>query len=358
MTGTLKKPTVAEAMAAVDELHKQVVKNQETLDSKLSEFDKDVKATLEQWKKQSNRDKESLTTDFEDLRTAINKRHSELSGRVEEIGGVIAAFRQTAESSREATLDIKRTVDSLQESLTAPTKSAEPPELVPVTAITPGTVWTALKKSSWYPWPRFAAFCLVGLVAYHYLLVPILTKNIAPNYLPTILRPTVDVNSPVGAATIEVSREPFRSDTASREAFGRIFETLDEYVRSGQLTDFEGYYNEFGKRMQGSLDGAKYQQWADLWRRLAVVCHRYGGGDNDLRIFNNNLQAAARVVAGRVSDLPSQYPSPNGYQPAFGYGAGYGNSAPAAGTGRQAADSQATYPATAWPFLQKHPHPE
>lgn len=352
MAETTKKPTVAEAMAAVDELHRQVVKNQETLDSKLSEFDKDVKATLDQWNKRNIRDKESLATDFEDLRTAVTRKHAELSGRVEEIGGVITAFRQTAEASRETTLDIKRTVDSLQQSFAVQAKTTnETPELVPVTAITPGTVWAALKKSAWYPWMRFALFGVVGLSIYHFWLVPLFNKNVTPNYLPTLLRPAVDVNSPVGAATVEVSREPFRSDTASREAFGRIFDKLDEHVRTGQLTDFEGYYNEFGKRMQESLDGTKYQQWADLWRRLAVVCHRYGGGDNDLRVFNGNLQAAARVVAGRVSDLSAPYPIGNRFAP------GSANGDHSAASGNAAAGSQADYgPATgAWPFLPNRP---
>ncbi len=126
MTETKKKPTVAEAMAAVDLLHKQVVKNQETLDTKLSDFDKDMKSTLEQWKKQHGRDKEGLLSDFEDLRTAVNKKCTELSDRVEELGGMIAAFRKTAESSRETTLEIKRSVDSLQEAFVGQAKPAEP----------------------------------------------------------------------------------------------------------------------------------------------------------------------------------------------------------------------------------------
>lgn len=358
MTETKKRVTVADAMAGLDQLHQQVVKNRESLDSKLCEFDKEVKATLEQWSKRNGRDREGLASDFEELRTAVNRKHAELSGRIDEIGGVIAAFRQTAESSRETTLDIKKTVDSLQESFAGQTQSAGAPELVSVTSITPGTAWTALRKNVWYPWLRFAFFCLVGLLVYHYVMTPVLTQKFPPAILPNVLRPNIDVNSPVGAATLEVSREPFRSDTASREAFGRIFDALDHYVRDGRLTDFEGYYNEFGKRMQESLDGTKYQQWAELWRRLAVVCHRYGGGDNDLRVFNANLQSAARVVAGRVSDLPAQNAYPNGYHAAPGYGHAYGTVAPASGTGNRAADPADAYQATPWPFLQNQSNPQ
>ncbi len=341
MTETKKKATVAEAMAAVDLLHKQVVKNQETLDTKLSDFDRDVKSTLEQWKKQHGRDKEGLVSDFEDLRTAVNKKCADLSGRVEELGGMIAAFRKTAESSRETTLEIKRSVDSLQETFAEQAKPVESPELV--AAITAGTVWSVLKKSAWYPWFRFAALGVLGVLAYHFILVPVLTKNVAPHLLPSILRPSVDPNSPAGAATLEVSREPFRSDTAVRETFGRIFDALDADVRNGRLADFEAYYNEFGKRMQESLDGDKYRQWAELWRKLAVVCHRHGGGGNDLNAFNANLQSAARIVAGRVSDLPY------GYQNGYEYVHAYGSPAPAAGV----QTTNDTAAETTWPFV--HP---
>jgi hypothetical protein len=344
---TTKKPTVAEAMAAVDQLHEQVVKHQETLNTKLSDFDQDIKSTLDQWKKQNVRDKENLATDFEDLRSAVTKKHTELSTRIEEIGSVIDTFRKTAESSRETTLEIKRSVDSLQESFSGPAKNMESPELVSVSTITAGTVWKVLKMSRWYPWMRFALFCVLGVLAYHFVLIPLVSKNVTPNFLPNILRPNIDPNSPVGAATVEVSRDPFRSDSASRETFGRIFDALDSDVRNGQLADFEAYYNEFGKRMQESLDGDKYRQWAEFWRKLAVVCHRHGGGESDLKIFNANLQAAARIVAGRVSDQSSPFGYPNSYEniPV------YGNTA----AGIQNANAPATE--AAWPFVQKYSHP-
>ena len=131
--------------------------------------------------------------------------------------------------------------------------------------------------------------------------------------------------------------------TPPRATFGRIFDALDADVRNGRLADFEAYYNEFGKRMQESLDGDKYRQWAELWRKLAVVCHRHGGGGNDLNAFNANLQSAARIVAGRVSDLPY------GYQNGYEYVHAYGSPAPAAGV----QTTNDTAAETTWPFV--HP---
>jgi len=342
----IMKPTVAQAMAAVDELHRQVVKNQETLDSRMSEFDREVKGTLDQWNRRYARDKENLSADLDDLKNSVTKKHNELSGRIDEFGTVVNSFKQVAEASRETTLDIKRTVDSLQESFVK--QATEAPTLVPGPAIaTLGSSLDTLQKSPWYPWLKFGAYCLLGVLAYHYFLVPMISRTVTPNNLPNLFRPSIDPNSPYGAATVEVSREPFRSDTASREAFGHIFARLDELVRTGQLNNFEAYYNEFGREMQGNIAGARYEPWAGVWSRLATVCHRYGGGANDLKRFNANLQAAAGVVAGRASDLPGRYdlsgsgPYDNGSGPAP-----YGDRPVA--TGPSAATDGT---ATPWPFL-------
>ena len=335
MSTTTRRPTVAEAMAAVGDLHRQVVRNQETLDAKMSGFDKEVRATLDQWSKRNVRDRDALSGEFDELKTSVTKKHGELTGRIEEIGGIVASVKQATETSRETTLEIKRTVDALQDSLS---KSTIPEPLPGVTTIG----WDSLQKNPWYPWLKFAACCVLGVLAYHYLLVPALSRNIAPNTFPNLLRPSIDVHSPYGAATVEVSREPFRSDGTSRAAFGRIFGRLDELVRAGQLTEFEGYYNEFGREMQRAIPGNKYGQWADLWNRLALVCHRHGNGANDLRTFNANLQSAARAVSGHA-DFSSTGPH-DGYD--------FGTVPVTAG---------ATTPGTGqpnqniWPFLQRHP---
>jgi len=186
-------------------------------------------------------------------------------------------------------------------------------------------------------------YCLLGIMAYHYLFVPALSRNVTPNMLPNMFRPNIDMNTPQGAATAEVSREPFRSDTESRAAFGRIFARLDELVRNGQLTEFEGYYNEFGRSMQGAIPGAKYEQWAALWSRLATVCHRYGNGAHDLGAFNANLQSAARIIAGNGANVSERYDL-------YGYHDPYGYSSFATGpSNTNAIPNQNPAP---WPFVQ------
>ena len=343
MTMTPTRPTVAQAMAAIDHLHRLVVKNQETLDSKMNEFDKDVRLTLEQWSKRNAQDKETFSADLDDLKTVVAKKHTELTGRINEIGGVVTSVKQATETSRETTLEVKRAVDALQESFTK-TEPVTAPGLQPMVT---RAVWDTLQKNPWYPWLKFAVCGLLGILAYHYLFVPVLSRNVAPNMIPNMFRPNIDVNTPQGAATAEVSREPFRSDTESRAAFGRIFVRLDELVRSGQLTEFEGYYNEFGRSMQGAIPGAKYEQWAAFWNRLATVCHRYGNGANDLGAFNANLQSAARIVAGNGANVSGRYDLYENRDPTSNGDSSFATS-PA---NTNAAFNPEPVP---WPFVQTH----
>jgi hypothetical protein len=174
------------------------------------------------------------------------------------------------------------------------------PPIVPVFPVPSVTERWKEFRQSWA-----FTFCAIGLG----LLIGLCVLNRGcttqlPNLLPNITKPRYDVNTPNGIASQEVSREPFRSDTASRRAFGPIFAHLDELTRTGGLTDFEGYYNEFGRGMQAGIARDRYNDWAGVWNRIAAVCHSYGNGATDLRAFNDNLQSAARVVTGGVNDTP------------------------------------------------------
>ena len=248
----------------------------------------------------------SVTTDLAELRRQVqynqerlDEKQGQLTYRVEELAGSLAQFKQMVETSREATQEIKKSIDAVQRSFEGKQLQIGPesPDLSPTLNL-PGVTWSSLKKSSWYPWFKFGFWSLIGLVAYHLLFVPVLQRTVPQYPTPNLIRPTLDLSTPFSAATAEVSREPFRSDTASRSAFGTIFTRLGEQVRTGQITEFEGYYNEFSRQMQQRIAGPQYDHWAGFWNRIADVSHRYGRGATDLAAFHDNLATAARVVAG------------------------------------------------------------
>lgn len=302
MTTTTKRPTVASVHAGLNELTRQVQTSQATQQERIA----GLESRLDQLAHRERDGKEKLRTEFDEYRTTMDKKNTAMAERVEEVGKVI----------NESVSEIKRTVGTLQESLDARLTTATPIPESPLLAPplpSPGSLWTALTKSGWYPWLRIAFWAAAGVLTWHYLLVPVLLRSVTPSFLPNTntIRPNWDVSTPAGAASLEVSREPFRSDTTSRKSFGIILARLDELVRSGQLVNFEGYYNEFRREMAGSLHGKNYDDWRDAWNRIAEVCHRYGGGANDLQKFHANLMAAARVVAGTESvsgSGPDLYP--------------------------------------------------
>jgi len=288
MTTTTKRPTVTSVQAGLNDLSRQVQTNQATQQERVA----GLETRLDQLAHRERDGKEKIRSEFDEYRATMDKKNTTLTERVDEIGKVID----------ESVNEIKRTVGTLQESLDArltPPPIPESPLLAPPLP-SPGLLWTALKKSGWYPWLRIAFWAAAGVLTWHYLLVPALLRSATPSFLPNTntIRPNWDVSTPAGAASLEVSREPFRSDTASRKSFGIIFARLDELVRAGQLVNFEGYYNEFRREMAGSLHGKSYDDWRDVWNRIAEACHRHGGGANDLRQFHANLMAAAHVVAG------------------------------------------------------------
>jgi len=286
MTTTTKRPTVASVHAGLNDLSRQVQTNQAAQQERIA----GIETRLDQLAHRERDDKDKVRAELDEYRTAMDKKNNAITERVDEIGKVID----------ESVNEIKRTVGILQESLDArltPTPDPESTLLAPPFP-SPGLLWAAYKKSGWYPWVRIAFWAAVGVLTWHYLLVPILLRSVTPSFLPNTVRPNWDVSTPVGAASLEVSREPFRSDITSRKSFGIIFTRLDELVRAGQLVNFEGYYNEFRREMARSLHGKSYDDWRIAWNRIAEVCHRYGDGANDFRQFHANLMAAARVVAG------------------------------------------------------------
>jgi len=277
MTCTNKRPTAASVQAGLNDLTRQVQANQATQQERIT----GIETRLEQLTHRERDCKEKIKMELNEYRTVMDKKNANLTERVDEIGKVIDT----------SVVEIKRTVISLQESLDTKLALATIPETtLPVpTFPTPGSLWTAFKKSGWFPWMKIAFWAVIGLLVYHYLLVPVLLRSVTPSFLPNVVRPNWDVSTPAGAASLEVSREPFRSDTVSRKAFGTIFARLDKLVRAGQLVNFEGYYNEFRREMAGSLHGKSYDDWRGVWNRLAEVCHRYGDGANDFRQFHANL---------------------------------------------------------------------
>jgi hypothetical protein len=171
---------------------------------------------------------------------------------------------------------------------------------------------------SWYPWLKFTFWVIVGLLIWQFFVFPFLTGQPIGirTGLSRITKITVDVNTPEGAATVEMQNEPFRSDTTSRQTFGRIFSELDNLVATGQIVNLEGYYDAFGKKMQDSIPADKYVQWAPIWNRLASVSYRHGNVGSDVKAFNANLQAAAAVISGKTKNysepetLPQLPPPP------------------------------------------------
>jgi hypothetical protein len=217
--------------------------------------------------------------------------------------------RQIAELKALAVADQTQTPQP-QTAATATTASAVSLPGLPVGT---GKITEVLKPlvSAWYPWLKFTVWIIVGLLVWQFIVFPVLSgkpittpwsnsKNVAPN---------VDVNTPAGAAFQEMQNEPFRSDTVSRQTFGRIFDELNSLVTAGQITNLEGYYDAFGKRMQEAIPADRYGNWAGVWNKLATMSFRHGNVGTDVKAFNANLQSAAAVVAGRVSGFYNEYPA-------------------------------------------------
>jgi hypothetical protein len=159
--------------------------------------------------------------------------------------------------------------------------------------------------NGWYPWVKFTVWILIGFLVWQFLVFPLLSGK--PIWAPGVIT-KIDVNTPEGAAMQEMQNEPFRSDTVSRQTFGRIFDELDSLVSTGQIVNLEGYYDAFGKRMQESIPADRYNQWAGVWNKLALAAYRHGNTGTNVKMFNNNLQSAAAVVAGRVSSYSGGTP--------------------------------------------------
>ena len=223
---------------------------------------------------------------IEQAKEVSAQNYAEIVKRIDNIDSVINTFNQTAESWQ----DVRKTLEELKNSFEEKVKNVPEPD-TPVLIPKLGASWSAIKKHPWFPWAKTTVICLVLLGAYQYMN----GQGSLPSFIPGV-KTNYDVNTPSGAASQGVSQEPFRSDTESRRQYGLIFNRLDEKVRSGAIKDFEAYYNEFRYEVQGSIK-SNFNDWVEFWNRLALVCHQYGKGANDLNAFNDNLQSAARVVA-------------------------------------------------------------
>ena len=215
-----------------------------------------------------------------------DQKYDAIAKRIDDIDKAISTFSQTAESWQ----DVRKALEELKNSFEEKVKNVPEPD-TPVLIPKLGASWAAIKKHPWFPWAKTAVICLVLLGTYQYMN----GQGSLPSFIPGV-KTNYDVNTPSGAASQGVSQEPFRSDTESRRQFGLIFNRLDEKVRSGAVKDFEAYYDQFGHETQESIK-SNYNDWIGFWNQLALVCHRYGRGANDLNAFNDNLQSAARVVA-------------------------------------------------------------
>jgi len=281
---------------------RQVKSNQDVLDTKINTVNEEIGNLHHRLVDLNEREQEDVRKTKIDI--------SALNARIDEIGNLI-------HKSSDDVGDVKDNMQELKLAIHEQIKATEP--------YTPAILYHNPTLASW--WQKFrkswtaylismAMTGLVFFVVFEWFVIPRFHYKIFPNN-PGILQPGYEANTPAGAASLEVSREPFRSDTASRRAFGAIFARLDELVRTGQLTDYEGYYNEFGRGMQAGIDGTKYNQWAEVWNRIAAVCHRHGNGAYDLRAFNDNLQSAAKVVAG--TERYSGFNNPAGTAPMPGW---------------------------------------
>lgn len=323
MTTKTKRPTVASAMAGLNELAQQVRTNQTELNENIRKVNCDLQRQLEHLGQSERENRERIKKDVDELRLDVDRKNNALTGRIDEIRGIINS----------SVTEIKKTVTTLQDA--RDTKPASEPPILVSGVPAPAFSWAAFKAGPWYPWARTACRVVVLVLAYHFLVAPLLVRSLTPSVLPHLVRPSFDLSTPAGIASREVSRDPFRRDTASRVEFGRIFARLDELVRTGRITDFEGYYNEFRRNMEHAVHGQRYDEWSGVWNRIAAVCHRYGGRPNDLRQFNANLQEAARIVAGTDAVADVGLPERN---------------LSAAGTDGPASATP-TYPASDRPFL-------
>jgi len=304
----LTEPTIASLTAEWQALTRQVRGTRETLDERMSRVDQEL-AELHRSLTILN-DRESR-----DAQAGIDV--SALSEGLDKIGQLLERTSHAVESTQSHVVELARGFDERSR-----VSDRHPLEFFrPKAAF---TLWWRKFKKSWTGY--LLGMAMIGFVCYTLLtglILPQLHRMILPNH-PGILQPGYDVNTPVGAASLEVSREPFRSDSASRRAFGVLFARLDELVRTGQITDYEGYYNEFGRGMQAHIDGARYNLWAEAWDRIATVCLRHGNGAYDLRAFHANLQSAAKVIAD-VRDFGIPGPMPGWNLPPSGGGFGYPN---------------------------------
>jgi len=308
----LTEPTIASLMAEWKTLARQVRGTQDTLDERMTRVDQEL-AELHR----------SLTilNDREGGNAKNTIDVSALSERLDKIGQLLERTSGVVESTQSHVVELTQV---LGERVHIPVQHAQEYFRPSPTF----TQWWRKFRKSWAGY--LLEMAMIGLVCYTLLtgfLLPQLQRMLFPNH-PGILHPNYDVNTPIGAASLEVSREPFRSDSASRRAFGAIFARLDELVRTGQLTDYEGYYNEFGRGMQAHIDGARYNLWAEAWDRIATVCLRYGNGANDLRAFHANLYSAAKVIAD-VRDYSVPVPMPEWNVSQSGGGFGFPNTTPA-----------------------------
>ena len=276
-TSRTDQPTISEVLNELRMLSQQMDDKQETLESGFNKVQDDIGHLQEHFVKLADQEQ----TDAEKAKIDILKL-------TERLDNLSLAVRQTSRCVEENVSELKHAVDEQLE-----VSKPYVPEIINKNPVL-STAWHKMRRSLLF---RFFIIGLACFLLFEFY-INVIKRPTGGLFPPSIVQPGYDVNTPTGAASLEVSREPFRSDTASRRAFGSIFARLDELVNTGQLTDFEGYYNEFGRGIQSGIDAGKYDRWADFWNRIAAVCHRYGNGANDLRAFNANLQSAARVVAG------------------------------------------------------------
>jgi hypothetical protein len=252
------------------------------------------------------------------VETTAALREELLAAVEEKIGQQLADFetvvaREVDEKIKEVLEQTAKLLDIVteQKNVSEAVKPIEEPTLPKASVLQQTQIFETIKSSaaSWYPWVKFTFWVVIGLAVWQFIVFPVLSgKSVKLPWSSKTVAPAVDVSTPAGAAVQEMQNEPFRSDTASRQTFGRIFDELDTLVASGQIIDLEGYYDTFGKRMQESIPADRYNQWAGIWNKLAGLAYRQRNGSTDVKAFNNQLQSAAAVVAGRTNNFSAEYP--------------------------------------------------
>jgi hypothetical protein len=98
--------------------------------------------------------------------------------------------------------------------------------------------------------------------------------KILSRWLPITPTVSIDPNSIEGIAYATLQKDPYRSDAASKAIFADILNTIDGQVRTGDIINVEGYYNQFAKLTQEKLRQNEYQTWGPFWNSMLVTINQ------------------------------------------------------------------------------------